>query len=201
MDGVDLATVPRHIIRERCFITVSQDPFIIPSLSLRFHVDPEEIYSNTQIIEVLKQAYLWPILSQSHSGQQDTPVFSILDSPLNSLPSLSAGQAQLLSLARAILRSQSSPHDHFRDSSKQILLMDEATSSLDPKTERICHDLIDKWFTKRGFTVVMVTHRLGTALKGMGEECGRVVWLEAGKIKKVESPGDAFRRLQSDYGS
>jgi hypothetical protein len=39
VDGVDLSLVPRSLIRQRCFITVAQDPFILGRASLRFNLD------------------------------------------------------------------------------------------------------------------------------------------------------------------
>lgn len=39
VDGIDLNLVPLSIIRERCFITVTQDPFLLAQASLRFNLD------------------------------------------------------------------------------------------------------------------------------------------------------------------
>jgi ABC-type multidrug transport system fused ATPase/permease subunit len=39
VDGVDLSLVPRTLVRQRCFITVAQDPFILGQASLRFNLD------------------------------------------------------------------------------------------------------------------------------------------------------------------
>lgn len=39
VDGVDLSLVPRDLIRQRCFITVGQDPFILSQASLRLNLD------------------------------------------------------------------------------------------------------------------------------------------------------------------
>lgn len=39
IDGVDLRLVPRSLIRQKCFITVSQDSFILGHASLRFNLD------------------------------------------------------------------------------------------------------------------------------------------------------------------
>jgi len=39
VDGIDLSLVPRSLIRQRCFITVAQDPFILGQASLRFNLD------------------------------------------------------------------------------------------------------------------------------------------------------------------
>jgi hypothetical protein len=39
VDGIDLSLVPRSLIRQRCFITVAQDPFVLGQASLRFNLD------------------------------------------------------------------------------------------------------------------------------------------------------------------
>lgn len=44
VDGVDLTLIPRTLIRQKCFITVSQDPFLIAQASLRFNLDVRGIW-------------------------------------------------------------------------------------------------------------------------------------------------------------
>ena len=46
VDGIDLSLVPRYLIRQRCFITVAQDPFLLAQASLRFNLDVRRHYSH-----------------------------------------------------------------------------------------------------------------------------------------------------------
>ncbi len=76
---------------------------------------------------------------------------------------LSGGQAQRLALARAFLLDA------------PILVLDEPTSSLDPETEALLEDAIQKW--KRKKTIITIAHRLNTIY-----QADQIVVLEAGRI-------------------
>jgi ATP-binding cassette subfamily C protein CydD len=84
---------------------------------------------------------------------------------------LSGGQIQRIALARVLLREQA-----------RLIILDEATASLDPATEQILttnlHDLV-----QNGRTVLMIAHRLATA-----NEADRVLVLDAGRIVQEGTP-------------
>jgi subfamily B ATP-binding cassette protein MsbA len=79
---------------------------------------------------------------------------------------LSGGQKQRLSVARAFLRDP------------EILILDEATSSLDSHAEAIIQDAIDHLM--QGRTTLVIAHRLSTII-----DCDQVVVMEAGKVIQV----------------
>ena len=85
---------------------------------------------------------------------------------------LSAGERQLVSLCRAALADPA------------VLVLDEATSSLDPGTEAEVEVALERLFTGR--TVVVIAHRLSTA-----ERADKVVVVDAGGIVE-EGPHDAL---------
>ena len=85
---------------------------------------------------------------------------------------MSGGQRQRISLARAILRNP------------DILILDEATSQIDVESERLIHQVLEK-FT-RGRTTLMITHRPSTL-----QLASRIVVMDAGRI--VDS--GTFREL------
>ena len=84
---------------------------------------------------------------------------------------LSAGEKQLVSLARAALVDPA------------VLVLDEATSSLDPGTERLVELAMERLMAGR--TVVVIAHRLSTA-----ERCDRVAVVDGGTLAEIGSHDD-----------
>ncbi|KAK1993869.1 ABC transporter [Colletotrichum falcatum] len=159
IDGIDIARVPTDILRQR-LISIPQEPFLFPG-TLRtnlypYHdvLDSEEILSDDSLVTALEKVTLWSLIS----------IRGGLDTDISEIP-LSKGQMQLLCLARAIVR---------KDSSK-ILILDEATSAVDQETEEVMGNVIESEFTAH--TVVSVAHR-PEALRGIT----KVVTMELGRI-------------------
>jgi ABC-type multidrug transport system fused ATPase/permease subunit len=95
---------------------------------------------------------------------------------------LSAGERQLLCMARCLL--QDAP----------VVVMDEATSSIDPQSEEILVRATHEFFADR--TQIIIAHRLSTL-----EHCDRVIWLSKGEIKMFGTPAEVipvFRQTQLD---
>lgn len=86
--------------------------------------------------------------------------------------SLSGGELQLLAFARAILRKRSSSSQHC------ILILDDATSSLDRDTEIAIHKVLKKEFNSH--TVITVAHRLETL-----RASDKILLLDNGKVGKL----------------
>jgi ABC-type multidrug transport system fused ATPase/permease subunit len=86
---------------------------------------------------------------------------------------LSLGEKQLLCMARCLL--QNAP----------VVIMDEATSSVDPQSEEILVRATEEFFAER--TQIIIAHRLSTLKK-----CDRILWLEQGQIKMIGSPQEVL---------
>jgi ATP-binding cassette, subfamily C (CFTR/MRP), member 1 len=212
VDGVDISHTTRSAIRQTCLIAVPQDPFLLPDASLRFNVDQNEHYQDEEIIEALKKTRLWKEFTRTtENPRQETSadqtgtsqVSRILDSLLSSLPQLSTGQQQLLSLARAVLRAQppieTGPYtDHVSAKIKPILLLDEATASLDEKTEALIYDIIKQEFTEKGHTVIAISHRLGALRKGWRKGRDVLVRMVDGRIEEMGDLNDVLGEAEGE---
>jgi ATP-binding cassette subfamily B protein len=95
---------------------------------------------------------------------------------------LSGGQRQRISIARAILKDA------------PILILDEATSSLDSHTEQLIQDSLNFLIDKQGKTVIAIAHRLST-LKHMN----RVIVMSKGKIIEEGTHNQLLREHKSLY--
>lgn len=157
LDGIDLATIDLQELRSRLII-VPQDPLVF-SGTIRQNLVPydRQAPSDDRIVEVLRKTLLWPVIS-SKGG---------LDAVMDD--GFSTGHLQLLGLARALLAPGS------------IIILDEATSSVDQKTDEqvralICDELI-------GRTVIEVAHKL-EVIGGYD----MVIVVDQGKVIELGNP-------------
>ena len=93
---------------------------------------------------------------------------------------LSFGCRQLLCVARAILRKS------------KIIILDEATSSVDQKTEDIITNAVDTMF--KDSTVITIAHRINTV-----KSCDRIIVMNDGEIAEVGKPGDLIKDVNSKF--
>ncbi|ODA76961.1 hypothetical protein RJ55_07478 [Drechmeria coniospora] len=169
IDGVDISTIPRQVVRAR-LNTLPQEPFFLHG-SVRENLDFAETASDERIEEVLRTVGLWEII-ESRGG---------LDEDLDD--TLSQGQRQLFCLARAMIKPGN------------ILIMDEATSSVDSETDELMQRVVRDEF--KGRTLLAIAHKLQTVL-----DFDRIVLLDKGRIVEMGNPqellkqeGSAFRTL------
>lgn len=209
VDGVDIAARSRATLREQVFITVAQEVFFLPQASLRFNLDPDGSAGAKMVVDALRKTGLWEHFRDMRLPSEEEELMElislrdvvgkdeiVLDTPLSSLPALSAGQSQLLAITRALVRrhilcnaSSSTYTDH--QPLKPVILLDEVTSSLDPVTEGKIYDVIQEEFVKGGHTIVMVTHKLDGLKTRLREGKDMVVWMSDGTVEKVELVGQA----------
>jgi ABC-type multidrug transport system fused ATPase/permease subunit len=175
IDGLDLSTLPRNYIRTN-LNAIPQDPYFIAG-SIRLNVDPYSTSTDALIISTLRKVHLLNTIT-SNGG---------LDAELDP-DMLSHGQRQLFCLARAILRKS------------KIVVLDEATSSVDRKTDELMQSIIREEF--KGCTIIAVAHRLETIL-----DFDRIAVLDRGRLVECEEPEkllaqeSAFKELYDVYSS
>lgn len=112
LDGVDLATVPGPVVRER-LVSLTQDPFLFAG-SVRSNLDPLGASSDETIASALRRVGLWDVLLHK-TGRTSADVSLILDMMVET-DTFSHGQRQLFCLVRAMLKPG------------KLLILDEPTS-------------------------------------------------------------------------
>ena len=90
---------------------------------------------------------------------------------------LSGGQQQRVAIARALYNKP------------EIMVFDEATSSLDSKSEKLIQDTIYSFKGKQ--TLIIVAHRLSTV-----EDCDRIIWIDKGKIMLLGKTSDVLKEYK-----
>ncbi|KAG6028095.1 hypothetical protein E4U19_001674 [Claviceps sp. Clav32 group G5] len=156
IDGHNISKIPREELRKR-LNTLPQEPFFLQG-SVRENADPLQLSTDERIIKTLSTVRLWEIL-ESRGG---------LDAPLSE-DELSHGQRQLFCLARAITRPGN------------IVIVDEATSSVDSETDELMQRVIHEELKDR--TLIAVAHKLHTVV-----DYDRIVLIDKGKIVECGNP-------------
>jgi ABC-type multidrug transport system fused ATPase/permease subunit len=160
LDGVDLRDITFDSLR-RAFAPVFQEPYIF-----RGSVIENIRYGRTdvpleRVAEIARAAHAERFIDALRSGYT-APV-----GPRGTW--LSGGERQRLAMARALLRDA------------PILLLDEATASVDSETEELIQDAIDRFTGRR--TIMVVAHRLSSVRRA-----DRVVVLDHGRIVECGTP-------------
>ncbi|MFL6206996.1 MAG: ABC transporter ATP-binding protein [Acidimicrobiales bacterium] len=142
LDGIDLRDVSLRSVRRQVG-TVPQEPFLFGG-SIRENVTfarPDA--SPEEVLEACRLVGLGDLIDRLPDG---------IDTPVHERGvSVSSGERQLLALARAFLARP------------RILVLDEATSNLDLKSEALIEDALDVLL--EGRTAILIAHRLATAMR------------------------------------
>eukprot|EP00850_Spirogloea_muscicola_P003812 SM000015S01312 [mRNA] locus=s15:1174764:1185983:- [translate_table: standard] len=178
VDGVDIREMGLEDLRSRLSI-IPQDPILF-SGTVRSNLDPFANHSDDE---------LWQTLERSHLKEKVAGLAKKLDSDVVEYgENFSMGERQLLCLARVLLRKS------------RILVMDEATSSVDFETDQLIQRTIRTHL--QDTTMLIIAHRINTVI-----DASRILVLSDGEVVEydkpvvlLDTPGSSFAALVQDTG-
>ncbi|KAJ2864918.1 Multidrug resistance-associated protein 5, partial [Coemansia asiatica] len=150
IDNIDIRSIPLKTLRSRLSI-VPQTPYLLPG-SVRDNIDPYGQYNTEEIYQALQSVGL--ATKRSISIDNDLPA------------DWSLGQQQLLALSRALLQKS------------RIIVLDEATASVDSPASQKLHMLIHRHFAH--CTVLIIAHRPDVLV-----DCDLVLNVKDGYISEI----------------
>ncbi|KAF8399890.1 hypothetical protein HHK36_015760 [Tetracentron sinense] len=170
IDGVNILKMGLQDLRSRLSI-IPQDPVLFQG-TVRTNLDPLQQHSDSEIWEVLNKCRLVEIVRQDQR---------LLDAPVaEDGENWSVGQRQLVCLARVLLKK------------RRILVLDEATASVDTATDNVIQKTIRE--ETGSCTVITVAHRIPTVIDN-----DLVLVLDEGKIVEYDSPIQLLRSNSSAF--
>ncbi|XP_020186430.1 ABC transporter C family member 3 [Aegilops tauschii subsp. strangulata] len=177
VDGVDICTIGLHDLRSRLSI-IPQDPTMFEG-TVRSNLDPLNEYNDDQI---------WESLDNCQLGDEVRKKELKLDSPvIENGENWSVGQRQLVCLGRVILKQT------------KILVLDEATASVDTATDNMIQRTLRENFSEA--TVITIAHRITSVL-----DSDMVLLLDDGVAVERDSPAkllehksSLFSKLVAEY--
>jgi len=157
IDGVDIRDIPRHELRRHIGV-VHQDVFLFTGdVKSNIRLGDSGI-TDDQVREAAAFVNADKFIGKLHGGY---------DAPVRERGvTLSAGERQLLAFARALARDPA------------ILVLDEATASIDTETEALIQDALTKLI--RGRTTLVVAHRLSTI-----QNADKIIVIHKGRIREI----------------
>ncbi|KAF6715603.1 Multidrug resistance-associated protein 4 [Oryzias melastigma] len=168
IDNVVTSEIGLHDLRQKMSI-IPQDPVLFTG-TMRKNLDPFHQHSDEALWKALEEVQLKAAVEELPQKLET----QLAESGSN----FSVGQRQLVCLARAILRKN------------RILIIDEATANVDPRTDELIQKTIREKF--RECTVLTIAHRLNTII-----DSDRILVLDAGRIQAFDQP---FVLLQDPDG-
>jgi ATP-binding cassette subfamily B protein len=177
-DGIDIRNLRLRDLRKN-FGIVLQDPFLFSgTIASNIRLGAESI-TDAQVRSAAQQVNLYDFIESLPAG---------FDEPVRERgATLSVGQKQLLSFARALAYDP------------RILVLDEATSSVDPETEHLLREGMRRLIENR--TSLVIAHRLSTI-----QNASKIVVMHKGRVREVgthqellEQRGIYFKLYQLQY--
>lgn len=162
LDGKDIREYKIHSLRQH-IATVLQDVFLFSDSILNNITLYNPAITKAEVVEAAKKVGAYDFIMRLPGGFD----YQVQERGVT----LSSGQAQLISFIRALV------HD------PAILILDEATSSIDTETELLIQSAIEKMMVGR--TAIVIAHRLSTIQKA-----DKIIVFDQGEIKEIGTHGE-----------
>lgn len=171
IDGVDISKIGLYDLRSRLAI-IPQDPTLFRG-TVRSNLDPFNEHTDLELWSALRQSDL---VHDDAITEEKSPGRIHLDGVVEEEGlNFSLGQRQLMALARALVKGS------------QIIVCDEATSSVDIETDQKIQQTIATGF--KGKTLLCIAHRLRTII-----HYDRICVMDAGRIAELDTPLSLFEK-------
>ncbi|CAD8193906.1 unnamed protein product [Paramecium pentaurelia] len=171
IDDVDISTLSLKQLRES--ITIILQDAVIFNATIKENLDPLGQRSNEEILSTINQCCLNRLISN-----RDGLMTKISEGGDN----LSAGEKQLICIARAILKKT------------KIVIIDEATANIDVDTEHKIQQVIQSAF--QNCTVLTIAHRINTIL-----HCDKIIVIDKGQLKEYGFTQELLNDKKSTFYS
>ena len=170
IDGVDISKVGLNKLRRN--ITIIPQDSTLMNGTLRYNIDPASDYTDIEIVNVMKRIGFDYIINRNKEGLDQ----NISENGSN----LSIGEKQLICITRAILRKS------------KIIVLDEATASIDYKTEEIIQTALNELLSTS--TMISIAHRIKTVMNA-----DKILVLENGEIIEFDTPKQLLSNKNSYF--
>ena len=182
IDGIDISNITLEALRSRLTI-IPQDSQLFRG-TVRANLDPFGTCDDGDMWFALQRCQL---ATGTHDGAfkpSETSVIKTLDDAVEQGgANFSAGQRQLLSLARGLLKMRNS----------RILILDESTANLDSESDALIQRTIREQMAP-GATILTVAHRLKTII-----DYDKVLVLDKGHVLEYDSPANLLAKTNSSF--
>ncbi|KAM6942731.1 ATP-binding cassette sub-family C member 12 [Xenentodon cancila] len=172
IDGLDIMTIGLKDLRSKLSI-IPQDPVLFIG-TVRYNLDPFNNYTDEDIWAALEKTYMKDSISRIEGKLQA----NVLENGEN----FSVGERQLLCMARALLRNS------------KIILLDEATASIDAETDALIQHTIKEAF--HDCTMLTIAHRINTVM-----HADRILVMDKGAAAELDPPEVLTQRPDSMFSS
>lgn len=192
-DGVDTTTINLDSLRSNITI-IPQQPELM-SGTLRQNLDPFGEHDDATLNACLRSSGLFS-LQQDDDSSDDSAKIGLDTVVASGGSNFSMGQRQIIALARAMARRSRvyilgmwsiSRHLHRMDAYRRELFLDEATASVDHRTDAAIQEAIAWEFNDT--TMIIIAHRLRTVMT-----VDKILVLDAGNVVEFDSPAALLRR-------